>query len=205
MREQTTGLGTPVAHRRSLATSQQRPLKRAELEEVYPHATPRSVVRYQPIYTDEQNIAVAKPKRQIHWMLYLGLFLLVMIAGWIAINALGTLWQLKHDDFTYGNPRTYQTDTNVGHGTQQNPLSHFIALNLHSQILVIELPGGDTSKARISPITTLDAGALNTPVTLSFRDINADGKLDMLVQIGEGDSGYTVFLFNNGSQFVTKL
>lgn len=38
------------------------------------------------------------------------------------------------------------------------------------------------------------------PVTLSFADVNHDGKLDMLVRIGAGNA-YTVVLLNDGTQF----
>ena len=39
-----------------------------------------------------------------------------------------------------------------------------------------------------------------TPVTLNFADINHDGKVDMVVTIGAGNS-YSVVLLNDGTQF----
>jgi hypothetical protein len=71
---------------------------------------------------------------------------------------------------------------------------------------VIEIPGGEPGKAHIYQITTLAQGSNDTPVTVTFKDINADGKLDMLVSIGEPDNPlFVVFLFNNGQTFVPKL
>ena len=40
----------------------------------------------------------------------------------------------------------------------------------------------------------------STPVSLSFQDVNHDGKIDMLVAIGDSNP-YTVVLLNNGTQF----
>ena len=125
---------------------------------------------------------------------------------YIAVNIGGMWLQHTRDDWTYGTPRTYQTNVNVGHGTSQEPMSHFIAENLTGQVIVIEIPGGEPGKAHIYQITTLAHGSNDTPVTLSFKDINADGKLDMLVSIGEPDNPlFAVMLFNNGTSFVPKL
>jgi hypothetical protein len=56
--------------------------------------------------------------------------------------------QTASDDLHYGRPRTFQMDAFVGHETGRVP-SHFIALNLHGQIEIIELPGGDATHARM--------------------------------------------------------
>ena len=84
-------------------------------------------------------------------------------------------------------------------------MSHFIALNLHGSIQVIEEPGDDASKARSYEITEVPGNQNNPPVKLIFQDINRDGKLDMLVEIGDPGNITTFMLFNNGSQFVSKL
>ena len=141
----------------------------------------------------------------MHWLIYVGIALFIMIAGWIAFTAFGQWWQGKQDDWTYGNPRTYQTDAVVGHNDSTSSPSHFIAENLHGQILVLELPGGDPSKGRSYTITSIPGNTGNPPVTVKFQDINHDGKLDLLVQIGDPGSEVSVFLFNNGSQFVSKV
>ena len=150
-----------------------------------------------------------KPRKRYHSLFYVGIFLSLLIGGTAflsALSALGAFWQQKQDDWTYGqNPRMYQTDANVGHGTAQNPMSHFIALNLHGSVQVIEEPGDDVSKARSYQITVISENQGNPPVKLVFQDLNRDGKLDMLVEIGDQGSIVTFMLFNNGSQFVSKL
>lgn len=146
------------------------------------------------------------PARKVHWLVYVGIAIFVMVMGYFLVTMLGVWWQNKQDDWAYGMPRTYQTDANVGHGTSQQPMSHFVAVNLDGEIKVIELPGDDSSKAKIYDITTLPAGSGAVPVTLKFQDMNADGKPDMLITIGDANSQqFTVFLFNNGSQFMSKL
>ena len=136
--------------------------------------------------------------------MYVGVLFLVGITGWLAISVLGAWWQAKQDDWTYGNPRTYQTDAVVGHGDSANNPSHFIAQNLKGEIVVIEYPGGDVSKARSYVITTLPGDDGYSPVRLVFRDLTGNGRLDMLVQIGDPGSQVQVILYNNGQQFAAK-
>ena len=79
-------------------------------------------------------------------------------------------------------PRTYQV---VGHGDSAAHPTHFIAVNLHAKIIIIEIPGGDSSHARIYSGPTLFSDNGHTiPVTLEFSDVNGDGKIDMVVHIG---------------------
>src|SRR6266567_115269 len=97
-------------------------------------------------------------------------------------------------DSIYGMPRTYQTDLVVGHSDSTGHPIHFIAVNLNSRITIIELPGGDSQHARIYTGPTLfsDIG-----VTLEFYDVNGDGKVDMVVHVGDQKIVY----LNDGTQF----
>lgn len=145
------------------------------------------------------------PRRQYHWLTYVGLTMIIMLIIWLLVVIGGAWWQGKQDDWTYGKPRTYQIDANVGHGTAQVPDSHFIAVNLAGNIQVIEEPANDASKSKIFPITTLPSGDGSVPVTVSFRDLNGDDKLDMIITIGDPGQQVSMFLFNNGTTFVSKL
>jgi len=169
------------------------------------HGSPPVLPRQQQQrrYFEEQE----EPKpRHVHPLVILGIAIFVMIAGWVAFTALSTWIQQKQDDWTYGQfPRTYQTDAVVGHSDSSTTPSHFIALNLNGQIIIIELPGGNAAKARSYTITTVQGNEGNPPVKVSFQDLNADGKLDMIVTIGDPGSSFTVMLFNDGTQFVSKL
>lgn len=137
-------------------------------------------------------------KRKFHWLFYVGLMFFIMILGWIAFTLLTNLLQAKEADWKYGNPRTYQIDQFVGHADSKAHPNHFVAVNIGGSIEVVELNTMNPKDDHIYMITTV-ADAL-TPVTLNFADINHDGKLDMVVTIGVGNS-YAVVLLNDGTQF----
>jgi hypothetical protein len=132
-----------------------------------------------------------------HWLVFVGIAMLIMIIGWVAFNALGSWWQTTQDDWHYGRPRTFQTDTVVGQKDSSAHPSHFIAVNLNRHVLIIELPGGDAAKARIfnGPIL-IGTGQDLAPVTLSFQDVNGDGLLDMIVNVQDA---HFVYINANGT------
>ncbi len=135
-------------------------------------------------------------RHRVYWLVYVGLTMLVMLAGWTGLSAGLSWWHNYQDDLRYGRPRTFQTDIAVGHG---KGASHFLALNLHGHLEVIECPESDCTRAVIyvGPVLFGPEQDL-TPVTLTFRDLNGDGKLDMLL-LYEGDQS-AVFL-NTGTAF----
>jgi hypothetical protein len=116
----------------------------------------------------------------------------------LRLSALGVWWQTKQDDWKYGNPGTFQIDQFVGHGDSPDHPNHFIAVNTGGMIEVVELNLIAPKNDHVYPITT--AIDPSTPVALRFQDTNHDGKIDMLVTIGDAYP-YTVLLLNNGSQF----
>ncbi len=154
-------------------------------------------------YTDEiDEVETERPPTRrrhglhLHWLAIFGLGMVIMLALWLSGQMVVSAWQLHQDDATYGRPRTFQTDAVVGHNDSTENPSHFEAINLNRHIIVIELPGGDSSKARIYNITTLFGnGQELTPVTISFKDVNNDGLLDMEVHIQDQT---IVFLNENG-------
>lgn len=121
----------------------------------------------------------------LHWLFYVGVSMLVMVVAWFAFSSLMSWWQVTQDDWHYGRPRTYQTDFVVGHNhdSSTNP-SHFIAINLNRHIQIIEFPAGDSSKAKIyvGPVL-IGQGQDLAVATLAFKDVNGDGKLDMIVSV----------------------
>jgi hypothetical protein len=136
-------------------------------------------------------------RHRFHWLVFVGLGMFIMILGRVALGALGSWWQTMQDDWHYGRPRTFQIDAVVEHNNDSasNP-SHFIALNLNRRVLIIELPAGDASRARIysGPIL-LGQGQDLTPVTLSFHDVNGDSRPDMFVWVADS---HFVFINDQG-------
>lgn len=172
----------------------------------YTQRPPTSSVRYaqprqQVIQRGNQRIVIHEeppPRKNFHWSVFLGLGMMLAILFWVGGSAALAWWSNHQLDTTYGKPRTYQTDQVVGHADSTDHPTHFVAINLNSRVTIIEIPGGDNSHARIYSGPTLysDNGNL-TPVTLEFRDVNGDGKVDMLVHIGDQQITY----LNDGTQF----
>lgn len=153
--------------------------------------TPRSAIRYRP--SQEQ----VKPRKRVHWLVFVGLAMFIMIFGWIAFNAVGQWWQGVLNNIDYGTPRTYQTDENVGHNGR---ISHFIVLNNQGEIHVIELQRGHPEASKIYTITILPVDQAYLPATITFQDINGDGKEDALVHVGNTE----IPLYNNGTGFQSQ-
>jgi hypothetical protein len=145
----------------------------------------------------------------------LALVLLSVILVGLLSLVVGPWIQSTWNNFNYGNtyhfPRTYQVDANVGHGTPQQPFSHFIALNLGGDIEVIEIPGAKgfqtltqaqrNSAAHLYFIVHLDGKDANLiPVTVSFTPVVEPGKLDMVVTLLESTPSSWVY-YNTGSSF----
>jgi hypothetical protein len=152
-----------------------------------------------PRKTDEIPVIGQRRKLRLHWLFFVGLVLLLMLLGYVGLNAFGSWWQNHQNDVTYGNPRTFQIDAVVGQGDSPAHPSHFISMNLNRHIVIVDIPGGDISKSVIySGGVLVGDGQDLTPVTLSFSDVNGDGKPDMLVHVAD----QTIVFLNNGTKFV---
>ncbi len=143
------------------------------------------------VQTQEQEPPAPRPR--VPWLLWAGVAILIMLLGYVAVSVLGSWWQTTQDDWHYGRPRTFQIDAVVGHGDSPAHPSHFIVLNLQGRIEVIEFPGADPTHARLylGPML-LGKGADLAPVTLSFQDVNGDGRPDMLIHVQD-----STFVFLN--------
>ena len=154
-----------------------------------------------------EDIPTAAPGRppssgfRAHPLLWLGVGMLLMFAAWIGMQALGAWWMLHQADATYGRPRTAQYDVVVGHSDSPTHQTHLIAMNFHARVVIIEIPGGDSSKAKIYEGPHLygpDADLY--PVTLRFQDVDGDGKIDMIVTV----QGTQIIYLNQNGQFILQ-
>jgi hypothetical protein len=126
----------------------------------------------------------------------LGMTMMALLA--FTVSSIGSWWQIHQQDVMYGRPRTFQVDAVVGHNDSAANPSHFIFVNLNRHVIIIEMPGGDASKARIYNGPTLFGDGQDlTPVTAEFKDVNGDGRLDMIVHIQD----QTLVYLNDGTQF----
>lgn len=130
----------------------------------------------------------------------LGIFLGMAVAAVLAIglSTLGSWWQIHENDMQYGRPRTFQFDAVVGHDDSPSNPTHFIIINLNRHVEIIEFPGGDGTHARIYLGPTLFGNGQDlTPVTAEVRDVNGDGKPDLILHIQD----QRVVFINDGTMF----
>ncbi|MFL5700967.1 MAG: hypothetical protein ACJ797_28170 [Ktedonobacteraceae bacterium] len=143
-------------------------------------------------------------KGKVHWLLPLGIGMIAMLVLW-ELGSFTLAWGLaRYDDIRYGNPRTYQTNAVVGHG-KDSPLhpTHFIAINLNRQAIVVEFPAGNPSGAQsyVVPYYILGQGGDLTPITLEFRDVTGDSKPDMIIHIHLQTQDQTFVFVNDANKF----
>lgn len=111
--------------------------------------------------------------------------LVAMVVICIGISSVVSWGSVQLADVRYGATRTFHTDAYVGIGDDAARPSHFVAMNVNSHVVIMQIPAGDASLTRV-----IDGPALvgphadQTPVLLTFRDTNADNRLDMIVTAG---------------------
>ncbi len=175
-------------------------------EEVYTRPQTRTSTRRYDLapYTKSERRTEELQRPGKHPLFYIGICLVILVVFLTAYTLIPPALQKWHDDSTYGYPRTFQTDANVGHGGTE----HFLALNNHGTIEVVEIPTdpSKTNQPRLYIIVRLtNQGADLVTATLSFPDINGDGKPDIQVTVVDGSNPSVWILFNNGTTFVPKL
>ena len=174
--------------------------------EVYTRPPTRTSARRYDLapYSRGERRTEELPRQGKHPMFYIGICLVIMVLFLTAYTLIPPALQKWSDDRTFGYPRTFQIDANVGHGGME----HFIALNNHGTVEVLEIPSypSPTDQTRLYIIVRLSSqGADLVPATMSFPDVNGDGKPDLQVTVLDGSNPSVWILFNNGTTFVPKL
>jgi hypothetical protein len=217
MRPNTTAIrraAKPQAAMRSTSGAHGSPIpqRRTSGQPYSPPAAPAP--RISTLYAPRKTGAPAGPKlrspfqgnTKVHWLLPVGIGMILMLILWETGTAVLAWGTARYDDIRYGNPRTFQMDAVVGHGadSQEHP-SHFMALNLNRQAIVVEFPAGNPQGAQsyVVPYYILGQNASLTPITLEFRNVDghADGKPDMIVHIHLLTQDQTFVFVNTGSKF----
>lgn len=168
-------------------------------EEVLEQGNKRLVIRHMRKPTPPPLLPEPTPRRRVHWLVPVGVTLLVVLVAYVLWNAGAQALQAHNLDSTYGYPRTYQINAVVGHHDSSAHPSHFQFENLYGHVFILEIPGGDVTHARLYNGPVLyGQGADQVPVTGRFVDSQQSGKPDLLLQIGT-----QVLLYrNDGTQFV---
>lgn len=144
-----------------------------------------------------QMIPYERPKRRGRFpRLHPAIWVFTTLFIVVAIIEIPRWWQGWQDNVHYGYPRVSQMDAVVGHNDSPANPTHFIFLNLHGQVLITEIPGGDVSRTRgFKGPTLIGAGQDLLPVTGEIR--NEDGRLDLIVHIQD----QAIVYINDGSTF----
>lgn len=123
---------------------------------------------------------------------------LTLMAAYAVISTAVDWTQIRLNDVQYGRPRTMQIDAFVGHNEVEGTPSHFIAMNLNRRVTVLEMPGGDSTKASaiIGPYL-FGKGEDLTPVQIAAQDVNTDDKPDLIVSVKNEQLIY----LNDGASF----
>jgi hypothetical protein len=131
-------------------------------------------------------------------VIWLCLALIVMVGGWWLLSTVASWWQGVSDDWKYGTPRTSQTDQFVGQGDSPDHPDHFTVVNLHGQVIVVQINPQHPQLDHIYGITTVSDPKV--PVSLNFRPTGSTWAMYVII----GDTNpYSGELVSDGKQFVS--
>jgi hypothetical protein len=143
-----------------------------------------------------------KARRRVSGLFVFGLGMLVMVVLLTLVVAIYQHQQAAEEQAAFEQPIITEQFQVVGHNHDSvaRP-SYFEFINLQGRVLIIELPAGDPAKAMIyTGPQILGQSAYNQQITGEFRDINGDGRIDLIVSIG----GQQITFLNNGTKFVPQ-
>lgn len=141
---------------------------------------------------------IAVPPITLHSLAYIVTGLLALLAVYAIMGGVMAWGTSRINDLRYGATRTFHLEAVVGHGDGSGTPTHFVAMNLNRQVVIIEIPGGDASKTRTFTGPYLfGADEDKTPVLLRLDDLNRDGSQDLIVSVKNEEIVY----LNRGDAF----
>ncbi len=151
---------------------------------------------HQPASRNTVGAVPWKPRLEF-WGPYLRFGLFVVLA-YLVVALLSGWGQVWVDDMRYGRPRTVHVTGTVGHNETTGEPTHFVAMNLNRRVVVIELPGGDATKAQtLQGPYLFGANEDLTPVGIRLQDVNADNKNDLVLSVKDEE----IIYINGGENF----
>jgi len=155
-----------------------------------------SVYRYPTKKTDPKKTRVMRRQfDRTTLVIWVCLALMVMIVGWWLLSWVANWWQGVQDNIKYGTPRTFQADQYMGLGDSPAHPDHFIALNLHGVIEVLQINPVDSKRDAMYVLSKVENASV--PATLSFRDVDGNGRTDVIVTIGD-TTPFSIVMLNDG-------
>lgn len=127
----------------------------------------------------------ATPPRSMTLVAYAVTCVFAALAIYALVSTIVSWGQIWMDDLNYGRPRTTHLHGFVGRQEEANGQpTHFVAINLQRQVVVLELPGGDANKVRSLPGPYLfGANEELTPILLALHDVDGDNQGDLLITV----------------------
>lgn len=139
----------------------------------------------------ERRAPISLPVRNVGGVAYIVTGLLALLAVYVLLSSVVGAARVLADDMRYGRPRTFHLTANVGRAEEVNAPTHLIAMNMDRQIVIMEIPGGDSTRVRTLPGPYLfGAGEDLTPVTMRLSDMNGDSALDLIVRVKDEEMVY---------------
>ena len=148
----------------------------------------RPVTPAQPMHT----------KPRFHPLFFIGIGTLVTLLLWVGATQLMAWGTNEYNAIVYGSPRTFQIDAVVGQGDNAQHESHFLAINLHGVVTILDFPAGDPSHVReLASFSVPGPNADQAVAILRFIDFAQNGRPAMLITI----DGIQSLLVNDGKTF----
>ncbi len=118
-------------------------------------------------------------------VVHLATLLVAMLAIYVLVGWVVNWGQVRLDDLRYGRPRTMHLSGFVGRAEEAyGQPTHFIAMNLNRQVVVLELPGSDPTQVRSWPGPYLFGAHEDlTPVIIDLADVDGDGLPDVVLNV----------------------
>lgn len=154
------------------------------------------------LHTEQGRPRSRKARRRVSGLFVFGLGMLVMVVLLTLVVAIYQHQQAAEEQAAFEQPIITEAFHVVGHNhdSAARP-SYFEFINLQGRVLIVELPAGDPAKAMIyTGPQVLGQSAYTQQVTGDFRDVNGDGRVDLIVSIG----GQQITFLNTGTKFVPQ-
>ena len=155
----------------------------------------------------------ARQRKQFHWLVPTGVTMIITIVCYLLLYVVWTGGHSIYNNMAYGaTTRTSHLEAVVGDHDSAAAPTHFMAVNLHGTINVIEFPGSDVTHAKVYPGPhLLWSNADKAVVTLEVKNGAGNQRPDIVVHI-QGDTDIlfrqttaNFILHNNGSGFAPMI